>query len=342
MLYAAPVIAVVATIIIGAALFFAMGFDGIEAIEVIFLEPIINSRRWQDLGVKAAPIIIIACGLAYGFRANVWNIGAEGQYIAGALAGTGLALATNGALGPATLPLMMAAGCLGGMAWAALPALLRTRYKVNEILVTLMLTYVAVQLLVYLTRGPWRDPMGFNFPQTRLFEPIETLPIVVPGTVIHLGVPLALLIAALMWVVMRHTISGFAARVVGLAPQAARYGGFSERRTIWTSLMIGGALAGLAGTLEATGPFAQLTPQFGVGYGFAAIIVAFLGRLHPFGIVLGGLVLAVSIVGGEVAQTRIGLPGAATGIFQALMLFFLLAVDVLVRYRIVPSRTVTP
>ncbi|MGE0847426.1 MAG: ABC transporter permease [Flavobacteriaceae bacterium] len=335
MLYLAPVLAVLMTMVAGAGVFTVIGVHGVEAIEIIFFEPLLNSARWQDLGVKAAPMIVIACGLAYGFRANVWNIGAEGQYVAGALAGTWVALTFDGGAGAATLPLMCLAGVLGGMAWAAIPAFLRTRFGVNEILTSLMLTYVAIQLLQYLTRGPWRDPDGFNFPQTRMFSRAESMPVIIDRTVIHLGVALALVVAFVMWFVMQKTVAGFAGRVVGLAPAAARYGGISEKRTIWLALMIGGGLAGLAGIFEATGPFGQLTPQFAVGYGFSAIIVAFLGRLHPFGIILGALVLAVSIVGGEVAQTAIGVPYAAIGIFQAMMLFFLLAVDVLVRYRLV-------
>ncbi|MGE0232428.1 MAG: ABC transporter permease, partial [Flavobacteriaceae bacterium] len=235
-----PVFAVIATMLVGTLVFAALGVNGFKAVETIFLEPVLNPWRWQDLGVKAAPMLIIACGLAYGFRANVWNIGAEGQYIAGAIAGTGVALYADGALPASPLPLMCLAGVLGGMAWAVLPALLRTRYRVNEILVTLMLTYVAIQLLLYLTRGPWRDPAGFNFPQTRLFEAAETMPIVVPGTVIHLGVPLAVVIALVMWVVMQRTTIGFSGRTVGLAPQAALYGGFHSSRVVWFSLLLSG------------------------------------------------------------------------------------------------------
>jgi len=341
MLYATPLIAVVLTILSGFVLFSLLGKDPVKATVLIFVTPLTSLYSLSELIVKATPLVLTGAGLALCFRANVWNIGAEGQYIAGAIAGTGVALLADGALPGSPLPLMCVAGVLGGMAWAALPALLRTRFRVNEILVTLMLTYVAVQLLFYLTRGPWRDPNGFNFPQTRLFEAAESMPIVVPGTVIHLGVPLAVLIALIMWVVMQRTSAGFAGRTVGLAPQAAVYGGFRSGRVVWFSLMLSGGLAGLAGIFEAAGPFGQLTPQFGVGYGFAAIIVAFLGRLNPIGIILGALVLAVSIVGGEIAQTRLGVPNAAIGVFQAMMLFFLLAVDVFVRNRLVIEKDAT-
>lgn len=334
MLYLTPVIAVLATMVTGAAIFTLIGHDGAAAVSKIFFGPLLDPNKWQDLGVKAAPLILIAVGLSIGFRANVWNIGAEGQYVMGGLAGTGIALLTWGLEGWWILPLMCVAGVAGGMAWAAIPAFLKTRMNVNEILSSLMLTYVAVQVLYYLMRGPWKDPDGFNFPQSRLFTDWQILPTVVPSTVVHAGVPIAFVVALAAWFVMTRTVFGFRIRVVGAAPAAARYGGFHRSRTVWAALLAGGGLAGFSGILEAAGPFAQMVPQFPVGYGFAAIIVAFLGRLHPGGIILAGIILAVSYVGGEMAQSSIGLPNAATGVFQAMMLFFLLASDVLVRYRI--------
>ncbi|MEF2070554.1 ABC transporter permease [Consotaella aegiceratis] len=341
MVLASPVMAVLATLVVGAILFTLLGYDGLGAVTKIFIEPLFNPYRWQDLLVKAAPLAMIALGLSIGFRANVWNIGAEGQYVVGGLAGTGVALLTYDMAGYWILPAMIGAGILGGMAYAAIPAVLKTRFSVNEILTSLMLNYVAFQLLYYLMRGPWKDPMGFNFPQTVLFTEWQTLPMVVPGTLIHLGVPMAGALALLVWFLVARTVTGFQIRVFGQAPMAARYGGFHESGTVWMSMLIGGGLAGLAGVLEASGPFGQMVPAFPAGYGYTAIIVAFLGRLHPIGILLAALVLALTYVGGESAQTAIRLPSAAVGVFQAMMLFFLLAADVLVRYRLV-NRTVGP
>jgi simple sugar transport system permease protein len=332
MVYLAPALAVALTMAVGAAVFSALGYDGPGAVREIFVEPLANRGDWQDLGLKAAPLVMIAVGLSIGFRAGVWNIGAEGQYILGGLAGTGVALATwHLAGGLWVLPLMCLAGILGGMAWAAIPAFLKTRLGVNEILSSLMLTYVSVQLLYWLMNGPWKDPDGFNFPQSRLFQGFQTLPYL--PEVGYLNVPLALVIALGVWFVMARTVVGFQVRVVGAAPSAARYGGFSRDATVWLTLLAGGGLAGLAGLFEAAGPFGQMVPQFPTGYGFTAIIVAFLGRLHPVGIILAGIVLAVTYVGGESAQATLGLPSAATGVFQAMMLFFLLAADILVAYR---------
>ncbi|MBV9079466.1 MAG: ABC transporter permease, partial [Methylobacteriaceae bacterium] len=260
MLYATPLIAVASTVAIGAAVFTLMGYDGPSAVEHMFLDPVLNPVRWPDLALKAAPLATVAIGLSIGFRANVWNIGGEGQYVMGAIAGTGVALATWGMSGAWILPAMIVAGILGGMAWAAIPAWLRVRFGVSEILSSLMLTYVAVQLLYWLVRGPWRDPDGFNFPQTRMFTPDQTLPPVTEGSIVHWGVPIACLVAALAWLVLGRTVAGFAVRVVGLAPAAARHGGFSGPRVTVLTLLAGGGLAGLAGVFEAAGPFGQLAP----------------------------------------------------------------------------------
>ena len=338
MMLAAPVIAVAATLVVGAIVFTLLGQNGPGAVYEIFVSPLLSGYRWQDLLVKAAPLALIATGLAVGFRANVWNIGAEGQYILGGLAGTGVALWTADMTGGWILPLMILAGVVGGALWASIPAFLKTRLGVNEILSSLMLNYVAIQLLFYLMRGPWKDPEGFNFPQTQMFTADQTLPMVVPGTLIHLGIPIAAALALAMWFVMARTIVGFQVRVVGLASKAARFGGFSDRGTVWLALLAGGGFAGLAGVLEAAGPFGQMVPQFPTGYGYTAIIVAFLGRLHPIGILIAAMVLALTYVGGDSAQTTIGLPAAATGVFQAMMLFFLLAADILVRYRLVREK----
>ncbi|WP_323015252.1 ABC transporter permease [Devosia sp.] len=334
MLYLTPVLAVLATALVGAIVFSLIGYNGLGAVREIFVTPIVNPLKWQDLAVKSAPLIIIAVGLAIGYRANVWNIGAEGQYILGGLAATGVALLTRDFSGPWILPAMILAGMLGGLAWAVLPALLRTKLQVNEILTSLMLTYVAIQLLNYLVIGPWKDPMGFGFPQTRMFTADQTLPFIIPRTIVHLGVPIAVVVAVAAWFVMGRSVFGYQVKVVGAAPNAARYGGFSINRTIWLALLTSGALAGLAGVLEASGTFGRMVPSFPTNYGFTAIIVAFLGRLHPIGIIFAGLAMAVAVVGGEVAQTTIQLPAAAVGIFQAMMLFFLLASDLLVRYRV--------
>ena len=333
-LYLTPLLAVLATVVAGFFIFLAMGQNPFVTLYHFFISPVRDLYGVSELGVKAAPLILIGVGLSLGFRANVWNIGAEGQLTMGAIAGSGVALYFWNQEGAHILPLMCLAGILGGMLYAAIPAFLKTRFDVNEILVSLMLTYVATLFLSILVYGPWKDPDGFNFPQTRMFSDSALLPIILENTRLHLGFAIALVVAVVTWVVVTRTTLGFEIRVVGQAPHAAAYGGFDRKRTIWFCLLASGGLAGLAGLFEAAGPIGQLIPVLTPGYGFTAIIVAFLGRLHPIGIVAAGLLMALSYIGGENAQVEVGLPQAVTGVFQGLLLFFLLATDFLTRYRI--------
>jgi ABC-type uncharacterized transport system permease subunit len=329
-----PLIALALTVLCGMLLFALLDKAPLSALQVFFVEPLRTLRGVGEVLLKATPLILCAVGLALCFRANVWNIGAEGQLIAGALAGGGVALlATRGTSGAIIVAVIVAAA-LGGMAWAAITAWLRDRFNANEILVSLMLVYVAQFLLSYMVHGPWRDPAGFGFPQSALFADPARMPRILDGTRLNLGFLLALVAAAAAWVLLARGFIGFQLKVAGLAPLAARYAGFSQRRVLWFTLLVSGALAGIAGAAEATGPVGQLTPSISPGYGFAAIIVAFVGRLHPVGIVAASIVMALFYIGGELAQSRLGLPAALTGVYQGLLLFFLLACDTFIHYRL--------
>lgn len=331
--YASPLLALAITVAVGALLFVALGKDPVAGLRVFFWEPIRDARAWSELMLKVTPLLLIGLGLAIGFRSNVWNIGAEGQFILGAVCASGTALALQGS-GVPVWPLVLLAGAVGGFGWAAITALLRDRFNANEILVSLMLVYVAVQVLNYLVYGPWKDPMGFNFPQTQRFDAAALVPRLFDGLRVHIGLVLALVAAALVWAFLFRTRAGFAQQVGGLAPAAARYAGFSSRAALWTAIGVTGALAGLAGALEVAGPVGQLTPHVPVGYGFAAIIVAFVGRLHPVGIIGSAILMSMFYIGGELAQSRLGLPKSITGVFQGLLLFALLACDTLIQYRV--------
>jgi general nucleoside transport system permease protein len=289
----------------------------------------------SELMVKATPLLIIALGLAVCFRSNVWNIGAEGQFVIGAVTASGVALMADSQTGSWIIAAVLVAGVAGGMFWAAITAWLRDRFNANEILVSLMLVYVAIQLLNFLVYGPWKDPQGYNFPQTKTFETVTQMPRLMDGSRITIGLILALVGAGAVWVFLFRTYAGFAQTVGGLAPAAARYAGFSSRRALWTALLISGGAAGLAGALEVAGPIGQLTPYVPAGYGFAAIIVAFVGRLHPVGMVFSAILMSMFYIGGELAQSRMGLPKSITGVFQGLLLFTLLACDTLIAYRLV-------
>ena len=332
--YGSPLLALLITVVIGVILFVALGKDPLRGLEMFFWQPIRNAYALGELMVKATPLLIIALGLAVCFRSNVWNIGAEGQYIFGAIFAGGVALLADKGTGAwIVLPIVLA-GIVGGMVWAAVTAVLRDRFNANEILVSLMLVYVAAQVLSYLVGGPWKDPQGFNFPQTKTFDAVTRIPRLFAGSRVSIGVIFAVLGVGAMWVFLFRTRAGFAQQVGGLAPAAARYAGFSSRQALWTALMISGGAAGLAGALEVAGPIGQLTTYVPAGYGFAAIIVAYVGRLHPVGMVFSAILMSMFYIGGEMAQSRLGLTKSLTGVFQGLLLFSLLACDTLVNYRL--------
>ncbi|MDC8784744.1 ABC transporter permease [Roseateles koreensis] len=331
---ASPLIALALTVFLGVALFMLLGKDPLRGLQMFFWEPIRSAYAWGELGLKATPLVLIALGLAVCFRANVWNIGAEGQFIMGALAGGWVAMQADAGSSRMIVVCIVLAGVLGGMGWAAITAGLRARFNANEILVSLMLVYVADLMLAYLVYGPWKDPNGYNFPQSITFLPITQIPKLMAGSRLHVGVLVAGTAVLGLWVFMFRSYAGFALQVGGLAPAAARYAGFSSQRALWTALLLSGGLAGLAGALEVAGPLGQLTPYVPAGYGFAAIIVAFVGRLHPVGIVFSGVLMSMFYIGGELAQSRLGLPKSITGVFQGLLLFTLLASDTLIQYRL--------
>ncbi len=337
-----PLVATFAVLLIGFVLFAAMGKDPWFALYTFFIDPVDTRYDVGELLLKASPLMLCAVGLAAGYRANVWNIGAEGQLVLGAVAGGGVALAFHDSTSPLVLPLMLVAGVAGGMLWAAIPALLRTRFNANEILVSLMLVYVAALVLSLLVHGAWRDPEGFNFPQSKLFSDNALLPNLIPETRLNVGFLITLAVVGAAWLFMRKSLTGYQMRVAGLAPAAANYAGVSAARTVWLGMLIGGACAGLAGVGEVAGPIGQLMPVVSPGYGFAAIIVAFVGRLHPVGIVFASLLMSLLYLGGEAAQMKLALPSSVTGLFQGTLLLFLLAADVFIHYRLRVVRQAAP
>ncbi len=335
MAYLSPVIATGLMLLGGLLLFAALGKNPLEGFRVFFVSPISDLYGVSELLLKATPLMLCATGLAIGFRANVWNIGAEGQLIVGAIAASAVALYFyESPGGPHVLLLMVIAGGIGGMAWAAIPALLKTRFNTNEILVSLMLVYVAQLLVSYLVHGPMMDPDGFNFPQSRLFGESALLPLLIDGTRLNLAFVFALGALAAGYVFMYRSFAGFQMRVAGHAENAARYAGFSVARMTWIGLLGGGAMAGLAGMSEVAGPMGQITEHVSNNYGFAAIIVAFVARLNPVGIFFASLLMALLYLGGEQAQQYLNLPSSISNVFQGMLLLFLLGADVFVNYRV--------
>ena len=332
--YLSPLIAMVLMLIFGMLLFTFLGQDPVKAFHAFFVEPINDRYGLGELVIKASPLALIALGLSVGFRANIWNIGAEGQLVMGAIAGGAVALYFYDVEASYILPLMFVAGALGGMLWASIPAFLKIRFNANEILVSLMLVYVAEFILSYLIYGPLRDPYGFGFPQSRLFTDSALLPTIVEGTRMHAGVLLTIGVLIACYVFFQWSLVAFQMRVNGLAVRASTYAGFSARRMTVIGLLAGGGAAGLAGVAEVAGPIGQLLDPVSPGYGFAAIIVAFVGRLSPIGIVLASLLISLLYLGGESAQVHLSLPSSVSGVFQGMLLFFLLATDVMINFKI--------
>ena len=331
---ATPLIAAVLCVLCGSVLFVFLGLEPVVVFRTFFVTPFRDLYSIGELSLKVAPLTLCAVGLAIGFRANIWNIGAEGQLIVGALAGGGLALAFPDSTSAWLLPAMFVAGALGGMAWAAIPAFLKVRFHTNEILVTLMLTYVAGLLVSYMVYGPWRAPSGYGWPESEPLHAAARLPRLLEGTRLNAGILIALGVAGAGWFFVARSFAAYRMQVGGIAAGAAQYAGFERSRMIWIGLLAGGACAGLAGVVEVAGTIGKLRETISPGYGFAAIIVAFIGRLHPGGIVLASVLMGLFYVGGEAAKVSLGLPSAIIGVFQGMLLFFLLMSDLLLTHRV--------
>ena len=342
--FATPLLAVVLTMVCGGMLFAILGQNPFVTIRTIFLDPLFSEFAWfyrPQLLIKGAPLVLIAIGLSFGFRAGIWNIGAEGQYIVGAICGAAVGLAFYPTESFVIFPLMIVAGALGGFAWAMIPGVLRVKFGTNEILVSLMLVYVAEQLLASMALGTLRNPEGMGFPGSRNLSQYDSATSWINQSAgMHWGVVAAFIAVIFAYIALSRHIFGFHVRLTGQSPRAARFAGVNPSRLILICMGISGALAGLAGLFEVAGPAGRVSIDFNVGYGFTAIIVAFLGRLHPVGILLAGGLMALTYIGGEIAQSNLGLPLAAIQLLQGMLLFFLLAVDVLTNYRVTRRKVI--
>ncbi|MEE4105192.1 ABC transporter permease [Pseudomonas viridiflava] len=333
MLWCSPLLAAVLTLVCGSLLFIALGLDPWVTLHTLLIAPVSDLYGLSELMVKTLPILLCALGLAVAYQARIWNIGAEGQLLLGALAGSAVAVNIIELESRWALVMVLMAGTLAGAAWAGVTAWLRTHFNANEILTSIMLNYIALNLLLYFVHGPLKDPAGMNFPESATFGDASRLPLLMEDGRAHVGVYFALFALVAVWVLLQRSFVGFQIKVLGLDKRAAGFVGFREKRLVWLALLISGALAGLAGVSEVTGPIGQLVPQVSPGYGYAAITVAFLGRLNPIGILFSSLLIALLYLGGESAQMTLNLPPAITQLFQGMMLFFLLACDVLILYR---------
>lgn len=335
MAYLSPVLAMMLTLLSGSVLFSVLGHDPLSALHTFFILPLEDLYGWTELGVKVAPLLLCAMGLMLCFKAKIWNIGAEGQFILGALGGGALALNLGAFEASWVMPAVLLFGAFCGFCWAAIAAWLKSRFAANEILTTIMLNYIALNALYYGVHGPLKDPQGFSFPESAMFSEFATLPLIFEDYRLTISIYFALAVVAIVWTLMSRTLLGFQLSVLGEDSAAARFAGFKEKYLVWLVLLVSGALAGLAGVAEVTGPVGQLNPHISPGYGYTAIIVVFLGRMHPLGIVLASMLLALTYMGGEMVQMDLALPKSLTGLFQGMLLFYLLACDLLIQYRVV-------
>jgi general nucleoside transport system permease protein len=331
MALASPLIAIALTLIFGAIVFALRGIEPLHGLYVFFIEPLTDEWSREKLIVKATPLVLMGAGLALCYTANIWNIGAEGQFVMGALFAGAVPVLFSGWQTPEVMVVMLTLGAIGGLLWAWIPAALRVRYKANEILTSLMLVYVARLIFDWLVRGSMRDPKGMNFPKTVRFTGWQKLP---SWGDVHLGAVLAIFAALALAYMMARMLKGFELRTLGSAPRAGRFAGFSSDRAVYFCFAVSGALAGLAGASDVMGVSKQLQTPYEPNYGFVAIIVAFLGRLNPIGVIFAGLLLALTFIGGEAAQVSLGIPDKIAKVFQGVLLFFILACDTLILYRI--------
>jgi general nucleoside transport system permease protein len=338
MLLVTPLLAVLLSIIVSSILLVILDRPVLLTMHSFFIAPFENFYSITEIFLKFGPLLLIAQALAVGFRAKVWNIGAEGQMIVGAICASAVPVYFVDSTSAWMLPTMAVLGALGGMAWAGIAAWLKTRFNANEILVTLMLSAIALQLLYYLLLGPWKDPMGFNFPQTVMFQNEALFAPLFSGVRLNTSIFIPIVFTLAVWLLMEKHFAGFTLEVGGQAPSAATYAGFSAKKAVWVSLLLAGFAAGIAGMSEVAGPIGQLQRSVTSGYGYAGIIVAYLGALHPIGIVFAAFFLAVLQIGGDFALVSADLPISAVQVFQGLLLIFYLSVYTLVNYRVQPAR----
>ncbi len=329
---AAPIVSVLGALAAGAIVLAASGVNPLAAYGALVSEPFGSAFGWSETLVKAAPLVLTGLAVLLPARMRLWNIGAEGQLQCGAIAAAGVAVFTAAGRSPLAVPSILAAGMAAGAVWCLVPAVLRAVLAVNETITTLLMNYVALLLVDFLIYGPWQDPQGRGFPLSPVLPAPSRLPVLVPGTRIHLGVALALLAVPAVAAILTRTRWGFEIRVIGDNPDAARYAGMDLRRNIILVMAAAGALAGLAGAGEVSAVSGRLQQGLSPGYGYTGIIVAWLARLHPAATVLVAVLLGGLFLGGDALQISLHLPIAIVYMLQGLIFFFVLGGEQLARY----------
>jgi simple sugar transport system permease protein len=329
--------AVVLTYALTAGPIRAAGSNPLAAYQRYVIDPLTSFSSFGEVLLASTPLVFTGLSVAIAFRCGFWNIGAEGQFIVGAIAATFFALTWPDLPGAVAIPLALVAGAVVGALWALVPALLRTTFRIDEVVTTLLLNPVALLLLQGLLNGPWRNPSS-GFPESQTFAAGYRLPHVIPGTRVDLGFAVALAIALALWIVLSHTAVGLRMRAVGLSPEASRFNGIAVERTLLRSAVVSGAVAGLGGVSQVCGLRGQLTTEISAGFGYTGIVVATLAALTAGGVVLVAILLADVVVGSESAARVLQLPPQMGKVVTAVLLLTVVSLLVLRRYRLVLRR----
>lgn len=331
-----PVVSIILALLLCALFITANGMNPVMVYEKMFRGAFGTMYGLTETMVKAIPLLLCGLGIAVAYRISVWNIGAEGQLTVGAMAATAVTIYFPDLTSFWSLSLMLLFGIAAGAFWGLLTAIPRTHFGVNELITSLMLNYVALLALDYVVFGPWKDPKGFNFPGSPMFTAAQSLP-VLGSTRLHIGLLFGLFAVVIYYLMMRFTKWGYELRLIGANPIAAKYAGIPIKRHIIIVMLISGGLAGIAGMAEVSGVTHKLMQGISPGYGYTAIIVAWLAKLNPLGLIITSILFGGLIVGGYSVQT-IGLPSSISEMLQGSILFFLIAGDMIHRFRIRRSR----
>ena len=332
---AVSILAIVAALIVMAIFFAAYGVSPATAYGAILRGSLGDWHGFSETLRRMIPLLLCGVGLAVSLRALFWNIGADGQLLFGAMGATWVAL-FSGLHGPIVIPVMFLAGFAAGALWGMIPAVLRVKLGINDVITTLMMNYIAMYVVLFLIHGPWKGPSVRGYPLTDIFPPAAHIPTIGDTHVHWPTLVLALLLAVVAYIMLNRTRSGFEIKVVGENPHAARFAGMSHLKTVVIAMLISGGLAGLAGVGEVAGVQMRLLDpnQISMGYGYTAIIVAWLARKNPLGVIITSFFFGVLMAGGDVIKVNLGLPFQLINVFNGVIMFFLIGSEIFMRYRI--------
>ena len=332
------IIAVIFALLADAVIFLLMSVDPLRAYYEILRAAFLTEYGLTETIVKFIPLSLISFGLLIVFKAQTWNIGAEGQLLMGAIVATWFALNLGFLPSYIIIPLMYVSGFIAGLSWALIPSILKVKLHVNEVLTTFMMNLIAQKVLEYFVYGPWRDPHGWGFPQTAMFPENARFPLIAGTRIHYTTLILSLVSGTILYIILEKTTLGYEIKVVGGSIKTARYAGINISKIILLTMIISGGLAGLAGVGEVGGIKFRLNPNVSPGYGYTGIVIAWLGDLNPLGVAIATFLYSGLLVGGDALQVSMQLPQATINIFNGSILFFILAFDFFTRYEIILER----